>query len=225
MYQLGRSEKSQLRRRIILLAAVLFLVVFITLTGRIIGDKLRPKVTIESAPAVTTKVTYSVNTKHYMQPDFGIDLPADWQAAPSPNGSHKQYRWQSKDGQLIEAYEDTIPTDLALKRVLVVEPKGDHLQLDGSVSDACSRFTKSPSSSSNQNGVPAKWLDIEFLCDLSNQQPEVIGTSSANGVNRVRLTKSASAASHTFFFTYSTAPPNNPNFDTFYSALKSFHLQ
>lgn len=224
MYRLGQHEESQLRHRIILIAAIVFLVVFIALTGRIIGDKLKPKVTIESAPAVTTKVTYSVNSKHYTQPDFGIDLPTDWQVAPSPNSSRHLYRWQNKDGQLIEAYEDIIPTDFAVNRVLVVEAKGDHLQVDGPVSDICSRFTKMQPTTGTDSSVPAKWLDVSFLCDSSHKQPEIIGTSSSDGINTVKLAKQANSLSHTFFFTY-LVPSTNSNFDVFYSALKSFRLQ
>ncbi len=226
MYQVGqRGRKKNGRRRLIWLVIALLCLGFMAWVVIFLLSHLKSKMTIKQAPAITTKVTYDAKTKHYDEPDFEIDLPLDWQVAASPaNGPYHLYRWQDKAGQLIEIYQDTIPVNFAVNRVLIVEGQVDHLQPSGTASDNCSVFTKSVTAAPNQVGVPAKWQDVSFLCDQYNKQRDVVGTSSTDGVNTVILKQPSTGASHQFFFTY-TNHSTNPDYTPFYNALNSLRLR
>jgi len=223
MYKLNTRGKSKRRRIIFWLIITILVLLLLLIAFIIIRDRLRPKVAIKQANAVSTKVVYSSQTKHYDEPDFGIDLPATWHAVPRPAGTYESFTWQSSDvvtdGQQIEIYEDVIPVNFAVNRALIVEGETDHVALNGSASDNCATFTKNLSAS--QVGVPAKWQGVSFLCDQANQQRDVIGTSSTDGVNTVILLDQGTGVKHKFFFTY-TDYATNPDYTIFYNALGSF---
>jgi hypothetical protein len=104
-------------------------------------------------------------------------------------------------------------------RVLIIHGESDHLGTDGSVSDNCSTFTGGTSKSS----TPAKWEGVAFLCDQANQQRDVVGTSSTDGVNVVLLKSPGNGAMHKYFFTY-TDYSINSDYTVFYNALNSFRM-
>jgi hypothetical protein len=188
---------------------------------------LKPETTLQQAKAVTRTVNYDAKTKHYDEADFGIDLPVSFQPIPRPPGPYQSYSWltsnKGSDAAQIDVYEDTIPTNLALNRVQIVEAEGDHLRLDGAVSDNCSKFTKGLTRAPGQSGVPAKWLDVNFLCDQSNQARDVIGTSSTDGINIINL-RGPTGAVHKFFFVY-TNQDITPDYTTFLNVLQSFRVK
>ena len=222
-YKLNTREKSR-RRRIIFWCIVLLLVLALLFASFIIiRDKLRPKVVIKQSTAISSKVVYADKTKHYDEPDFGIDLPTSWHPVPRPVGPYQSYTWQSSDvgtdGQQIELYEDTIPTQFAVNRILIIDGEVDHVTLNGTASDNCSKFTKG--AATIQEGAPAKWQGIDFICDQSNTERDVIGTSSTDGVNTVILLNQSTGIKHKFFFTY-TDYSLNPDYTIFYNALNSF---
>ncbi len=226
MYRVDHHKRNHRRghRRLAWLAGGLIFTVLIIGAAVIFTlDNLKTVVTIKQAPAVTTKVTYNTKNKHFDEPNFGIDLPTDWQFVPISTATNHPYRWQGKDGQVIDIYQDTIPANLGVNRILIVEAQVDRLQLSGSVSDNCADFTKAVTGAPGQ-GTLAKWHGVSFLCDTSNQQPNVIGTSSADGVNIVRLKLPTTGISHSFFFTY-ISHSINPDYSVFYNALQSLQLQ
>jgi hypothetical protein len=192
----------------------------------LVRNKLRPVVSIKQSSVVTTHVSYTNSTKTYNEPDFTIQIPTSWQLLPRPIGEYESFTWQSTDhstdGQQIEVYEDTIPANVAVNRVLVVQGENQQLELDGTASANCSTFTKSPAIA-NTTGAPAEWNGVGFLCDQANQERDVIGTSSASGVNTVILKNPTTGVSHKFFFTY-TDESINPDYNVFYDALESFRL-
>ncbi len=189
---------------------------------------LKPKTTIHQAKPVEAKISYDTKTKHFDEGDFTVDFPLDWQLKPRPVGPYKSFTWQSSDritdGQIIVFYEDTIPINFAVNRVLIVDGEVDHLILDGAASDNCSKYTNGVSPKAYQVGAPAKWQGIEFLCDQANQQRDTIGTSSTDGINTVVLKSPGSGTAHKFFFTY-TDNAINPDYSVFYNVLNSFRMQ
>ena len=225
VYRLGKREKSK-RRRIIFWAILIVLVLLLLALGVLwLRRKLRPQVMITQSTAVTTHVSYATQTKQYIEPDFSISLPTSWHVVPRPPGPYQSYTWQSSDlvtdGQVIEIFENTIPVNFAVNRVLVIDGENDHLTLDGSASDNCSTFTKD--SSPTQLGAAAKWEGVSFLCDQNNQERDVIGTSSTDGVNTVILKDQSTGVNHKFFFTY-TDYSTDPDYTVFYNALNSLRM-
>jgi len=226
MYQAGQPPKRK-RRRITWLVIILIIILLLLLLGLWARSYFRPQTTINQAHAQSSKVTFNSATKHYDEPDFGIDLPATWHAVPRPIGPYQSYSWQSSDqvtnGQVIEIFEDTIPTNFSVNRALIVNGEVNHLSLEGGASDNCAQYTKPVHTTPNQVGVQAKWQGVDFLCDQGNTQRDVIGTSSTDGVNTVILLNQTTGKKHKFFFTYSDYS-QNPDYTIFYNALQSVRM-
>ncbi len=227
MYRLYDRQKSKSRRFIA--GTIITFIFLLMVSGGVFWVRntlLRPNVVISQSSVVTTHVSYTNPVKTYTEPDFSIQIPTTWQLLPRPIGPYQSYTWQSAnrvtDGQEIEIYEDTIPVNVAVNRVLVVQAANTQLELDGTASANCSTFTKSPALP-NTTGAPAEWNGVNFLCDQANQQRDVIGTSSSDGVNTVILKNPTTGATHKFFFTY-TDESINPDYTVFYDALESFRL-
>ncbi len=227
MYRADKRGKSRRRRALKWIVALVIVVALIGWAVVAIRHALKPKTTITQARALTTQVTYSNQTKHYDEGDFSLNLPATWRPVPRPPHTYNSFTWQSSDqvtnGQVIEVYEDTIPVNFAVNRVLIVEGENDHLSVDGSASDNCSNYTLNEPSASSSIGAPAKWQGINFLCDQANRQRDVIGTSSTDGINTVILKSQAGGTSHKFFFTY-TDYSVNPDYTVFYNTLNSLRM-
>jgi hypothetical protein len=227
MYRLYDRQKSKQHR--FMVGTALTFVFLLMVSGGVLWARdtiLHPNAVISQSSVVTTHVSYTNPTKTYTEPDFSIQIPSTWQLLPRPVGPYQSYTWQSADretdGQEIEIYEDTIPINVAVNRVLVVQAENTQLELDGTASANCSTFTKNPALA-NSTGAPAEWNGVSFLCDQVNQQRDVIGTSSSEGVNTVTLKDPTSGTMHKFFFTY-TDESINPDYTLFYDALESFRL-
>lgn len=227
MYRVAHREKGKRRRVIVWVIIIIIILLLLCFLGFWIRQKLQPKATIKQAAAITTKVSYASQTTHYDEPDFGIDLPAAWSAVPRPPHTFQSFTWQNSDkgtdGEQIEIYEDTIPLNFASNRALIVTGEVDHVNLIGAASDNCSTFTKPAVAGHGATGVPAKWQNVDFICDQNNQARDVIGTSSSDGVNTVILRNQSTGASHKFFFTY-TNHASNPDYTLFYNAIQSLHM-
>jgi hypothetical protein len=229
MYQAGHKPKTKRRRAAPWLLLLVLLLVLAVPVFMYIRSKLRPDTTIKQSAAKTTKVDYSSNAvKHYDEPDFTIEMPSAWQALPQPPGPYKRYDWQNSrnatNGEVITVYQDTIPVNFAVNRVLIVDGQEGQLSLKGGASDNCSTFTKNVATQANQVGAPAKWQGVDFLCDQLNQERDTIGTSSTDGVNTVILKNPSTGVPHKFFFTYTTHSIS-PDYSVFYAALNSLKLK
>ncbi len=230
IYRAGHRQraKNKRRQRLIWTCAVLCLLLVIAGIAILVKQYLKPNTTISQGRPVTSHVSYENKTKHYQEPDFELDLPSDWQPIPRPPGPYQSYTWQTSDrgskGQQIEIFEDTIPVNFTVNRALIVESQTDHLSLKGSASDNCSAYTKDLPTTQSQGGAHAKWQGVDFLCDQSNQERDIIGTSSADGVNMVVLRSPGTGVSHKFSFTY-TDHSINPDYSVFYNTLTSFKMQ
>lgn len=228
MYRIGVRKRN--RRRQVLVWGL----VFVSSSALIIGIYwmihllFSPQTLVKESAAVTTTINYKTLTKKYDEPNFTVDIPQNWQVITRPAGLYKSYTWQSSnkgtDGQQFEVYEDTIPNNFAVNRVLVVANNDDRLSLDGAVSDNCLSFTKDDPTVKNQFGAPARWQGVSFLCDQDNQQRDVVGTSSLEGINTVTLLSPTSKAKHRYFFTY-TNYSISPDYSVFYNILNSFRMK
>ncbi len=228
MYRIGERKKDRRRQIIKWVIFGVVLLLAMLLAYYILHQSLRPNTTVHQAAAITKVINYKTMTQKYSEPDFTIDIPASWSFVTRPAGPYKTFTWQSgdrvTDGQQIEIYEDTIPANFAVNRVLVVAGNEGRLSLDGAASDNCLTFTKNDTSNSYQVGAAARWQGVSFWCDQDNVQRDVVGTSSTDGINTVILSSQQSKTTHKFFFTY-TDYAINPDYSVFYNALNSLRMK
>lgn len=227
-YRIHNRPPGKRKSRIIGVIVFIIFVILLVVGFIIVRNWLKPQATVTSAKAVTKKVNFDTKVKSYDEGDFTIEMPTTWAPIPRPPGPYKSFTWQTSskgtDGQEIVVYEDTIPVNYAVNRMQVVAAAGAQLTLIDSISDNCSKYTKNTVNAPNQVGVPAKWQGVDFMCDQSNQQRDVIGTSSTDGINTVIMVSPTTGASHKFFFTY-TDHNISPDYTVFAQALQSFRLK
>lgn len=226
-YHVGKKQKSHRKRTITLGVVVLILL----LAGAAGWAKLymRANTVIDPPPApVISQVTTSQGpTKQFDEGPFTISLPADWvyigqQRQISPYAPYAWHNTKNNPGvEQLEIYVDTIPTNLGVNRVLPVQGNGAHI-VPTTVSDMCTDFTGDNKLPGAQN-TPSKWGGINFLCDLANYERDVVGTSSSDGVNVVKIS-GATTGAHQIFMTY-TDSGATPNFQIFVNAVGSFTLK
>ena len=225
MYHITNSRKTRQRRSRFWLFFTLFFLVVGLVALAIFLLSLRQKPVIKQSKAVITKVSYAGKTKHYTEDNFSIDIPDTWQALPRPPYTYQSFTWHDSSkgsSQEIEIYEDTIPTNFAVNRALIISNETDHVELDGLASDNCITFTHDTDTGHGQFGVYAKWRGVDFLCNRATTNRDTIGTSSKDGINTVTL-KTTNGTKHSFFFTY-TDTQINPDYSVFYTALTSFGM-
>lgn len=228
-YRANKRPKTKKRRR--LMRLIIFLIVMaLAVAGYItVKNMLKPQTVIKQSRATERKVTYDdAKTKRYELPDFTINIPVAWTQLARPAGPYQSYSWQTSsagsNGQLIEIFEDTIPPNYGFNRALIVSGQDDHLNIEGTASDNCSKYTKKQASTPGQISSIAKWQGVDFLCDLGNTTRDVIGTSSTDGLNFVILNNTSTGAAHKFLFSY-TNHGLNPDYNVFYQALQSLKMQ
>ena len=223
-YRLGKRQIGHHKRNLIV--AVL---VFAILTGGLVVAKyyLKSNTVISPPPALVTGSITASNgpTKQFGEGPFTITLPADWvyvgrQTQIAPYAPYLWHNTKTDPGiEQLEVYVDVIPTNLGVNRVLPIQVEGNRI-VSTTVSDTCTDFTgdKVPGSPA----TPAKWDGINFLCDLANYERDVVGTSSTDGINTIKVMGASS--SHQIFFTYADNGPS-PDFTIFENAVSSFRLK
>lgn len=224
MYRVDNRHKQRRRRSLFWLMFTLFFIIIAIVAALLFIKATHKKPVITQAKAVITKLSYAGKTKHYNEGDFGIDIPAEWVAVPRPPYTYQSFAWHNVDknnGMTIEIYEDTIPTNFAVNRALVITGETDHIELVGPASENCIDFSNDAPHQAN-SGVVAKWQNVDFLCNRSTTTRDVIGTSSKDGINTVKL-KGSNGSPHSFFFTYSDNQIS-PDYTAFYNALSSFSM-
>lgn len=226
MYQVTNRRKLRHRRRSRFWLG--FTIVFLVIVGVAIWQFLhalhQKPVIVQSKPHVT-KLSYAGKTKHYNMGDFAIDIPNTWQLMPSPQYGYKSFTWattEKADNLSIEIFEDNLPTNFAPNKVLVISGSGDHVEISGQVSDNCINFTPNENPAPGYQGVPAKWQNVNFLCNRATATRDVIATASTDGINFVRLTKTDTTA-HKFLFTFNSNQIS-ADYTPFYNALTSFTM-
>lgn len=226
MYRMGHKPKKTRRIPVWIWpsASLLFVALLLIVLNYLF---LKPKTTITQSAAVTTKVTAGdAATKVFDEPSFTLKLPSDWKLVDHFVQPYNLYRFQgttkTNAGRIMEVYQDVIPVNFAVNRVIQLEPSGNQISSVGSVSDNCADFTKG-TKAPGAYGVLAKWQGTDFLCDVDNTQRNVVGTSSQGGLNKVVI-KGDSGGTHAFFFTYADHSIN-ANYGSFYAALSSFTVK
>ena len=220
MYQAGRRIISHHKRHVVL-GWLLIMLIALVLTGIAAAKHfLKADTAISQAPkpAVSTVIARGSATKQFDEGIFTLSLPNDWKFTGRARTIYRQYTWENTADnpgvRTLDIYVDNIPTDLGVNRSLPVEAAGDRLTAT-TVSDNCASFTgdKVPGSPV----TPAKWMGIDFLCDLANYERNVIGTSSPGAINSVTLT-GQTAGTQKLFFTY-TDNSAEPDYEIFTNAL------
>ncbi len=223
MYRLGKGSGKRRRYMtlFILIVAVIVALIFIA------KQQFKGDTVVSKAPAVTSKVIVETpKTKVIDEPLFSFRLPTDWKFVSHQTKPFEVYTWQSTApkiaGRAMSIYVDVLPTTMGVNHALPVHANGSHLAGIGSVSDNCADFTK-PNPKAISVATPATWDSVGFLCDLGNNQRDVVGTASPDGINRVTLTGPNSGA-HSLFFTY-TDNDIQADYSIFVQALQSFLLK
>ncbi|HSW80308.1 MAG TPA: hypothetical protein VLG47_06030 [Candidatus Saccharimonadales bacterium] len=229
MYQAGRRIVSHHKRHVVLVwfAAIIILLAI----GGVIFAKyfLKSDTTISPPPPAVIKTVTDGNgrTGTFDEGVFSIKLPSDWKFIGHQQSPYNIYSWKNTNkppgagARQLQIYYDTIPLGMGVNRVLPVYDEGDHVLAD-TVSEICQNLypnVKLPGSSH----APAKYHNVNFLCDFENYALDVVGTSSADGVNTVKVTSSTSGT-HKVFFRYSDRSAS-PNFTIFTDAVESFRLK
>lgn len=228
MYRLNdQSSKYRHRRSIVWFWVIVVLLIFVGIGGFWTHKILVANHTvIDQSTAVTTHVSYSSATKTYTEPDFSIQLPLSWTPMKEVSSEYTSFTWQNidsnSDGQQLTIYEDTIPVNVAVNHVLVVQAADTQIELDGTVSANCATFTNTPAMA-NSTAAAAEWNGVSFWCDKVNTERDVVGTSSTDGINSVVLKNTVTGVTHKFFFMY-TDDSINPDYSVLYDTLESFHL-
>ncbi|HEY1835416.1 MAG TPA: hypothetical protein VGG13_01190 [Candidatus Saccharimonadales bacterium] len=223
-YRFGKRQLSHRKRY-----AVLLFVLIVLIAGGIFAAKhyfTSDTVISSPPPAVVSRVTATYgSTKRFNEGIFTISLPADWVFVSHQTAASNIYTWHNTAGgdpgvEQLQIYVDTIPANLGVNRVLPVQGNGNRV-IPTEVSDNCADFTgdKVP----GLPATPAKWDNINFLCDLANYERDVVGTSSSDGINVVKLT-GVTTGRHNLFFAY-TDNGSTPDFTIFTNAIQSFRLK
>ena len=223
-----KEDRKRPRRRWLWLILLLLLLISFVIIGLYIRNMLKPEKTITQSKAITKKVVYESKTKHYVEDNFTIDIANAWHEAPPQPSIYKIYTWEVSEkgtnGQQIQIYEDTIPETFAVNKLLVVEGGLEQLQISGSASDNCIKYTKGSPAVNGRTAVPARWQGIDFICDTASSQRDVIGTGSDDGINMVIMKSPVQGTTHKYFFTH-TDHRVSPDYTDFYDALRSFRMQ
>lgn len=224
-YRVGKRKVSHRKRNV---ALAMFAVVLLIVASIWAKSYFKANTVISPPPVAVNSVVTSNQgpSKQFDQGIFSLSLPADWvykgqQRQIAPYAPYLYENTKTNPGaEQLEIYVDTIPTTLGVNRVLPVQGDGTRI-VPTTVSDNCADFTgnKVPGSTS----TPAKWDGFNFLCDLGNYERDVVGTSSSDGVDIVKLT-GPTTGTHQLFFTY-TDNGSTPNFNIFTDALSSFRLK
>lgn len=159
---------------------------------------------------------------------FSLELPGDWKEISKANiRSGRSITWQAtkyrEDNRSLTIYIDDIPADYAVNRMLPLSARGNEL-IVGEVSDLCSSFTKGGVAAAGQAELltdkNAKYQGVDFLCELSKITDNQVGTSSAEGINKINIT-GPNKGKHSYFFLYIDRNIQ-PNYSIIYNALRSF---
>jgi hypothetical protein len=228
MYRVGNRERTHRKRTVILITLICLILAAIVVSGIRLEKLLRPNTVLTQSAAVVTDVRLATPpTRSFDLGIFTISLPTTWQEVVGETTPYHIYRFEGgigkPDEEQLEIYQDTIPKNFAVNAVLPVTSDGNRLGPMVMVSDNCADFTKPISGTTAYSGTAAEWAGTNFLCDLSNPERDVVGTSSPSGINTVTLIGSQSGT-HTFFFSY-TNDSISPDYTNLYNALISFRLK
>jgi hypothetical protein len=164
------------------------------------------------------------------EPTFTLELPANWKETGRAEAPQHLVEWHSTakatTARSLRVYIDTIPSAMALNRLLPVSVNGNQL-VAGEVSSNCSTFIGpqglTPAQAGALKPLEGKWQDTRFICDLPNYIREVAGTGSTEGINTVSIVGPTSGK-HRYFFVY-TDHTAESDFGIFTAIVNSFRAK
>jgi len=224
MYRLGHRKTHHY----VIGGGLLIIVASLAVTGAILSGKIFQAHTVlrQSPPITHTVLGDTTQTQQVSKGPFIFDIPADWHEVEAPRVPYAVYSWAGTTklsaAQRLDIYIDNVPLDMAVNRLQPVQANGDHLDIVGPTSDNCTSFTTRVPTSVNTGYAPSKWNGVNFLCDMANYERDVVATGSAGPINATTLVGSTSG-SHHVLLVY-TDHNLSPDFITFVSIIKSFHL-
>lgn len=162
------------------------------------------------------------------EPTFTMELPGVWKEVGRQNtSSEHSITWQGtkkgEDNRKLTLYVDMIPVTQAVNRLLPVTVVDNGLDY-GDVSDNCATFTQKGTLDTgkavNNRDSPAKYKQVDFICDLAQVTQNKTGTGSVDGINVVNVTGPVKGK-HKYFFLFNDQNIQ-PNLTILTNAIKSF---
>ena len=229
-YRYGHRPGRRRRTRIIIIFVVTFLIVGI-IGGLVFLDlrKNQSKEVAGESHTVVQALDDNTNRLSINQPTYTMELPSDWKQIDHQDTRYEHSTtWQAsktrEDNRYLKVYIDIIPAKQSVNRLvpLSLNATKDGLSI-GDVSPACHTFTQGSSQNAGTAqsllDAPAKYQNIDFICDRARITDNEVGTGSTEGVNTI--TVKGPSGTHKYFFLF-TDHNIQPNYSIFYDALKSF---
>jgi len=227
-YRAGHTPKHRGRKIVIVMIPVM--VILAGLGGIVAWDVLKNQDTV-AVSGPTNSVAQVLDSQSSRQPVtideqlYSLQLPADWKEVERRITDQEQsVGWQAKqkgeDNRWLKIYIDKIPSDLAVNRLLPVDPSGDTIAYR-QLSDNCANFTNP--GTNNKVPTASKWQQINFICDLPNFVQNKVGIGSIAGLNKVEIT-GTTKGKHAYFLVY-TDHNVQPDYNILYNALKTFRAK
>jgi hypothetical protein len=202
---------------------------FALVAGLIIWFLLKPHTHINNGNTVLVPTASDAPAlRHITEPYYSFDFPADWKELARQIKPLNFTTWKGttkeSTARTLDIYTDTIPTTLAVNRILPVSSQDDRLGV-GVPSQNCIYFSPdtaslTPVAAAKLKVIPVTFQKVPFLCDIPNSLRNLIGASSSEGLNRVSLT-GVKGGKHTYFFMYNDGSAH-PEDHTFPAILSSF---
>jgi hypothetical protein len=224
MYQVDKWHHShkKTRRRTIWIGVLL---VVIALVYLLLHIRITPKQEIKNAAPISQGYT---GTRRQMikvtKPEVSFELPNTWKEIPvtqtqfSPRYSFRDV----SNAQLLDLFIDNLPQTQGINKAIVVSSSAGSIGHDA-VSDNCVNFTEASKKNPQTGLAPAKWQEVDFICDMANHARAVVGTISKDGVNVLLVNGTTSGKTYKVFMTYTD---NNitPDYSVFYDILNAMQF-
>ncbi len=228
-YKYGQKPGRRRRTRLLIILAVSVLIVG-SLVGLLLLDLRQNRSHPVEGASHTVVQALDGNSSRLVadEDNFTMELPSDWKKIEQRNDRNEHsFTWQAtkkgEDNRILKLYIDTIPATMPLNRLLPVTVMGNALSV-GDVSQNCATFTQGATLNAQDaeklTDKPAKWQQVDFICNVSRVVENQIGTGSTEGNNAVTI-KGEQKGAHKYFFLF-TDHNIQPNESIFVSAVKSF---
>lgn len=219
-YHVGQPPHRRHPVRIALLTVGLIIILSLSIYAY---KAMQPETTITQSTSRTSPVDIGIPpVKQIVEPTFEMKIPSSWvQARDAPIAAKSWHGSGQADGaRRIDVYIDTIPSAMAVNRLMPVLAEGNRLRAVNDVSDNCVNFTDQ--GTANPMGVaPSKWSGFNFLCDMANTLRNVVGTGSSDPRVNTTTMKSEAGVTRTVFLVY-TDHSGQADFEIFKDIIDSF---
>ena len=224
MYRFGKQiHKHRRGKRTIVV--VLMIGMFALLVYWLMHLRIAPTATIQSSPPSSKNYDSATQAKITVtKPEFTVQLPTGWlerKVTASPTGPRYTFSAPTPQTKILDIYIDNPPTNMAINNAIVVSTQGDGLTHDR-VSDNCTTYTDPKSKNVQTGNAPARWQEIDFICDMGNVERQVVGIISHDGMNQVKVT--GPSGTHKVFMTY-TDNKISPDYTILYDILNDIHFK